>query len=112
MSEVIHFSRQFLNKDPHGSLAAIFVSIHDNSWTESREKKEIVHPRIAGSIKISDCSRSIELDAYMNEPEDLENVIFKFDTLIIELTKARDAYQEAAVRLLNKNKPKKKEKKK
>lgn len=74
-----------LNKPGFHSTAAIAVDLEtdlsDHMWR-----------LVDGYLYISDCSRQISIDLSANNDKEIKNVIYKLDTMIDVLTKARDAF--------------------
>lgn len=80
IKERIHFERKFLNTEGYHELAGIVTQIDDmrkESWTSP----------FYGLYKISNCDRALELTLDFGNEEELNNTLYKMDT-IISVTKA------------------------
>lgn len=70
--------RKFINTKGYHSMASIGVFVGtDTEYT------------INGSIEVTDCHRKVILDIDVYDEEDVEQVLYKFDTMIDVLTKGR-----------------------
>lgn len=79
----IFLRRSFLNKEGHHELAGLLCQVDDY-----REEK---HGNcFYGTYKISNCDRAIELAFDFNNEDELENNIFKLDTIVKDTTDMRD----------------------
>lgn len=85
-----HYKRGFLNKGE--GMAAFEADIYYNVDTEE-------YKSVYGNFAITDCSRKISLDFYASNLEDVDNNMFKIDTLLAELQDFRnklvDGYNSA-----------------
>jgi hypothetical protein len=77
------FSRQFLNVDP--SLTAFIQTEITPCGKES----------VNGNIRISDCSRQIDLDFYVSDRDDVAMKLEKLETLQQEIREFARRYRVA-----------------
>lgn len=81
MKKNIHQSADFLNKPFFHSDATIYTCLTIN--------EESIHGGWDASLKIRDCSESVSIYVDADSIEELENSIYKLNTLINSLTKFR-----------------------
>jgi hypothetical protein len=72
------YFRDFLNKPEHCHGAMVCINVSRSSY----------------SIKITDCEREIRLHGCHDDVSDFRNAIYKIDTLIENLQKAKNAIRE------------------
>jgi len=81
---------KFLNKPGFHSVAAISYKIELEKVLRSDD-----HESPFGSVTISNCNRSIELDISAENDQAYENSLYKLDTLIEVLQAARKDHKRA-----------------
>jgi hypothetical protein len=92
--ERLFYRRCFLN-DEEGA-AMVEARLHDNSWTERPSGETRLN--FDGTLHITDCSRSIELDCSFSDVEGARGNLRKLDRLIDAVQGLRDATARAAKR--------------
>lgn len=75
--------KKFLNKDGYHSIAAIAVNLDDP-----------LDNFVTGSIQISDCSRIIELHLDLLSEKDIENSLYKLNSILEVCLQAKEYLQE------------------
>lgn len=79
MNKVIFFKRSFLNTEKHHSNAAIVCDIKDC-------REDDYGDPFWSHFKLSDCDNHIQLSMDFGSIEELDNTLFKLDT-ILDITK-------------------------
>lgn len=83
MDKVVFFKRSFLNTDGHHSNAAIVCDIKDC-------REDDYGDPFWGHYKLSDCENNISLAVDLGSVGELDNTLFKLDTLISITQQFRD----------------------
>lgn len=94
MSEQLYHRRCFLNETT--GAAMVEVEVTNSSWTN--DKTNEYNPSYGGSVHLTDCSRSIELDFGFDSAETARDALRKLDRLIDAAQGMRDALARAAKR--------------
>lgn len=93
----IKSSKQFLSQAPHEHSAIGWTVERDN--IQSADDNNRLKYTIFGSVRIQDCTRSIDLDFDIYDrdltEENIKNRFDKINCLIDELCEFRDVYTEA-----------------
>lgn len=91
--EDIHFDRRFLNKENKGSTAAIAVQFGIERYFSKDKELSAVYDYYM--LALSDCNKKIELEVSFDTKSDYENSLYKLETLIDVLTKAKKGLVKA-----------------
>jgi hypothetical protein len=86
--------RDFLNSEE--GAAIVEAKFTRNSWTNRQAQETTVS--FDGTLNITDCSRSVSLDASFSTIEDARRVVRKLDRLLDAVQGMRDAAARAATR--------------
>lgn len=86
--------REFLNEKIGSAMVEAMLSEH--TWDDRNTGER--HVNIDGTLHITDCSRSVELDASFNNVDEARKILRKLDRLIDAVQGTRDAIVRAARR--------------
>lgn len=84
MDKVLFFKRAFLNKEGHHSNAALVCDV------KSLIEEEGYRDPFWSHYKISGCSNTVELAMEFGNVEELDNTLYKLDTIISVTKDFRD----------------------
>lgn len=94
-TEKIFHRKDFLNKDFYNSDASIFSNIYFEVSKDNKLKWDDI------SLKVRDCSNTVNLELSVEDEGSFENSLFKIDTMIshlkdlkVGLISARERYKE------------------
>ncbi len=90
----LFYRRAFLNEGR--GPAMVEAQVNDNSWTDKTSGDR--RASFDGTLTITDCSRSVSLDACFSDIEGARNVLRKLDRLSDAIQGMRDAMGRAARR--------------
>lgn len=85
--EVLFHRADFLNKRGYHSDASIFSKLVVSADKKFSEQEF--------ELSIRDCSKQISLAIYAYSEEEMQNVLYKLDTLIDHLSELRSSYESA-----------------
>lgn len=83
----LYHKRAFLNAE--SGAAMIEASATNGSWNDKNTGERRVN--VYGTVHLTDCSRSIELDVSFSDLEDARAAVYKLDLLIDVLQDLRNA---------------------
>jgi hypothetical protein len=95
MARKVHGSRALLNLPGHHSTATIVAEIEDTGgWTagKSRNGEDLTgyNAKPEWTFTLSDCDKRVYLELDFGSENNLENNLYKIDTMLDALTKLRE----------------------
>jgi len=96
MKEIKHHRADFINKHGFHEDASIFSTIVFEDFREAMDW--------SSSLKIRDCDRTVSLSCWIHNQEDLDNLLFKVNTMVEHLTEYRDAVEKYGKEYLERSK--------